>query len=631
MHAIPYPSATAAAASGPDAEPPALDRQVQTGLNLFLRLKNPTQMPALLGAIGQRKASVDAALKGLHYVHFARFLPTPDGSTLLVITEFDGDLKSYIMDFVAVLGDVFTAILEFVQDAPRLPVQQYPQDFWDFIQKNNLAQAQPWSAYEHMTVIDILGPRRTLPPPVVVPAARPIDLDDVQGNILRGWRVRQARHFVLAVGDAARARRFIAGLVSGDPADGPQVTSAAHWQNKPPYCLNVGLSFEGLRALGVAPASLALFPPAFAQGPAARAAGVGDTGPSDPTHWHFGGTGTPAAHLMLSLYTDEARPERLEQLSQTLRQRFSDHALALLSSHDASALPEGRVHFGYKDGISQPRIAGQTTQAPPDMQPPAGAGDFLLGHDYVNAYGGNFIGDLPGALCNNASYAAVRMLAQDVPAFEGLLDEASARHGVDREWIAAKLMGRWRNGVPLTLSPEVADPDMPANRLSNFDYAPTAEHPSYYDDADGLRCPIGSHARRMNPRGALVTGKPHSRRLVRRGMPYGPAWDPRDPASARVERGLFGLFICGDLEMQYEFLVGTWALQDIATRGLRDTQDPILGTPGALGGRFVIRTGDARDPITLAVPRLVTTRGSLYLMLPGLGGLKTIAGLTAPR
>lgn len=622
MHAPSIPERRAAL---PPAAP-ALDQQVQTGLNLFLRLKSPTQMPALLATITAQKAAVDAALQGLHYVHFARFLPTPDGSTLLVITEFDGDLKSYIMDFVAVLGDVFTAILEFVQDAPRLPVQQYPRDFWTFIEKNNLAQAQPWSAYQHATVIDILGPRRTLPPAPPQPAAQPVDLADVQGSVLRGWRVRQARHFVLAIDDAAAARRFVGALVDGRDALGLHVTNAMPWERPPRHFLSVGFTFDGLGAIGVPAATLALFPDAFVQGPAARAAALGDTGPSDPAGWAFGAPGQ-GAHLMLSLYTHEAQPERLERLSRVLRRRFARHALLELSSHDAQALPEGKVHFGYRDGISQPRIAGVSDKAAADLQPAAAAGEFLLGCAYVNQYGGNFIGDLPGALCDNASYAAVRMLAQDAPAFEQLIADAAQRHKADPEWIAAKLMGRWRNGAPLSLAPDTQPEDMPPSRLSKYDYAPSAARPSWFDDSDGQRCPIGSHARRMNPRSALVTGKPHSRRIIRRGMPYGPAYDPDDPASAHAERGLFGLFICGDLEMQYEFLVGTWALNDIATRGLRDTQDPILGTPGALGGRFVIRTGDSRDPITLAVPRLVTTRGSLYVMLPGIGGLRHLAAL----
>ena len=137
----------------------SVESQVQQGLNLFLPLKSRAQMPALLRALDARKDDTRAALASLHYVHFARFVPTPDGSALMVITEYDGDLKSYVMDFVAVLGDVFTAILEFVDGAPRLPVKRYPADFWAFVQSHNM-RLDPWSAYPHMTVIDILNARR---------------------------------------------------------------------------------------------------------------------------------------------------------------------------------------------------------------------------------------------------------------------------------------------------------------------------------------------------------------------------------------------------------------------------------------------------------------------------------------
>jgi hypothetical protein len=112
-------------------------------------------MPALLQGIHALQDEINDALSSLHYVHFARFLPTPDGSALWVITVFDGDLQSYLMDFVKVLGGPFNAMLAFVQDAPRLPVQQYPRDFCEWVNRNNTTQAQPWSAYKDLTCIDI--------------------------------------------------------------------------------------------------------------------------------------------------------------------------------------------------------------------------------------------------------------------------------------------------------------------------------------------------------------------------------------------------------------------------------------------------------------------------------------------
>jgi hypothetical protein len=136
--------------------------QVQNALNVFLPLKNPTQMPALLALLRATATEVHQALASLHYVHFARFLPSLDGSVLMVITEYDGGLESYIMDFVGVLGDVFTDILQYIAGAPPLPVKRYAREFTQFILAHNMGQVGVWSAYPDVTVIDILRDARRL-------------------------------------------------------------------------------------------------------------------------------------------------------------------------------------------------------------------------------------------------------------------------------------------------------------------------------------------------------------------------------------------------------------------------------------------------------------------------------------
>jgi hypothetical protein len=85
--------------------------------------------------------------------------------------------------------------------------------------------------------------------------------------------------------------------------------------------------------------------------------------------------------------------------------------------------------------------------------------------------------------------------------------------------------------------------------------------------------------------------------------------------------------ICGDMEMQFEVLQSTWAKQDISTACLRDAVDPIMGAQPSEGGKFVIRTEDDRDPIVLSNPRFVTWRGSLYLLMPGMRGVRHLASL----
>lgn len=139
-----------------------LEKQVQNALNLYLPLKNPTQMPALLAMLQAASDDVHHALSSLHYVHFARFLPAVDGSMLWVITAYDGGLQSYIMDFVGVLGDIFTDILQFVAGAPPLPVQRYATEFTQFVSEHNLSRVGVWSAYPEVTVIDVIRGARHL-------------------------------------------------------------------------------------------------------------------------------------------------------------------------------------------------------------------------------------------------------------------------------------------------------------------------------------------------------------------------------------------------------------------------------------------------------------------------------------
>ena len=53
-----------------------------------------------------------------------------------------------------------------------------------------------------------------------------LDLPDIQGFILRGYRMPMVRHFLLTVGVPAEARKLLGRLVSGNESDAPQITTA---------------------------------------------------------------------------------------------------------------------------------------------------------------------------------------------------------------------------------------------------------------------------------------------------------------------------------------------------------------------------------------------------------------------
>ncbi len=265
---------------------------------------------------------------------------------------------------------------------------------------------------------------------------------------------------------------------------------------------------------------------------------------------------------------------------------------------DGRALPGNIAHFGYRDGFAQPTIAGGLPPIVPDVLPPAPAGEFLFG--YPSQYT-DFTYPVPSPadrLGVNGSFVAYRILAQDCAGFEAFLARSARDTGLDAELIAAKLCGRWRNGIPLALSPESPDLDLPPERYNSFDYTPTETVPDAFDDRRGHRCPIGAHVRRMNPRHSTVAGNSGlKRRLVRRGLPYGPPFDPATPDDG-IERGLLGLFVGVSLKDQFEFLMSDWANKGSFAPGLRGTRDAIIGDNSPAGRRVPDPTRRPTDDAT---------------------------------
>jgi hypothetical protein len=52
-----------------------------------------------------------------------------------------------------------------------------------------------------------------------------LDLPDIQGIIVRGYRMPMVRYFLLKVKTAAAARAALGRLTSGDEGDAPQITT----------------------------------------------------------------------------------------------------------------------------------------------------------------------------------------------------------------------------------------------------------------------------------------------------------------------------------------------------------------------------------------------------------------------
>ncbi|MDZ4308289.1 hypothetical protein [Allopontixanthobacter sp.] len=461
---------------------------------------------------------------------------------------------------------------------------------------------------------------------------------DVQGNILRGYRYERVRHLILEVKDAAAARQWLGRTVSGS-GDQPQITSEEHWNIKPASCFNIGLTYDGLRGLGVSRASLASFPTEFKAGMSARSIKLGDSGSSAPDHWASPFDDHRKVHLIASINADEIT--ELDRVEQKVVTAGSGTAFNLLGVRDGWNFDGDNIHFGYRDSISQPRFIGiDYPESFADGQPAVPIGSMLIG--YPTEYQGLLYNvPQPDVLGRNGTFNAFRILAQDVAAFEDYLDtaadelllhqqgtqllpeggekffgEKASRHSAMREIVAAKMCGRWLNGVPLALAP---DHPVPASdvSLTNFDYG----------DDDAAGCPFGAHIRRCNPREGSIVQRAarHTRRLVRRGTPYGGPFHRDTPDSE--ERGLLGNFICASLGGQFEALMCDWVNLGLQDPQITGSNDPMLGANQPETSWFVIPLKNGESIKLHGLPRFVTTRGGAYTFLPGIPAIRYLASL----
>lgn len=442
-----------------------------------------------------------------------------------------------------------------------------------------------------------------------------LDLDAIQGIVLRGYRMSVMQYVFVRFGDTTRDRaaaRAWLGELTG------HITTATPWDSKPHSAVNIAFTAAGLRALGLPPDVLSTFSTPFLQGMAARAELLGDTGTSAPHFWS-GRLGTPEVHAMVWLQA--VAPDRLADRIAWLGSTLAGGAATVVSRQAASRLPGGMEHFGYTDGLSQPDVQGLDT-APRTGQGayqghgrwrPVASGEFVLG--YPDEEGILPDAPRPADLARNGSYLAYRKLRQDVFTFRRQLADGAQLYGGDMQQLAAKLVGRWRDGTPLDVSPDRPDPALAGDPRRNNDF-------SFGDDPAGYRCPVGAHIRRVNPRASLpFDGKLVNRhRLIRRGLPYGPPLPVGAPDDG-ADRGIVFACLQADLERQFEFVQSQWLNQGNEL-GLGDDKDVLLGDHDGSGKATV----NGAPPFFLSpLARTVTVDGGEYFFMPGINGLRYLA------
>jgi deferrochelatase/peroxidase EfeB len=488
-----------------------------------------------------------------------------------------------------------------------------------------------------------------------------IEFADVQGLLRFGYKHHTESAFaLLRVHNRAAARAWLATAPVGTAARGPL----------PPTVLQIAFSAPGLHELGVPDAVTSAFAPEFVAGLGTdpnRARRLGDVGANDPVHWLWGGPSKPIPHVLVMVY---AMPGRLDARCRALENHW---AVAFELMRWLPTTDMGGVEpFGFADGVSQPEIDWSRERPAEDhdslaYRNVASLGEFLLG--YPNEYGrytarplldpsGSPAAALPRAedaparadLGRNGSYLVLRTLRQDVSGFWRFVDAQAGGDAAARQRLAEAMVGRRMDGqalLPASPTPiEGVGQDAAAHARNGFTF-----------DADpaGLRCPVGAHVRRANPRNAdlpagtrgLVSralrmlgfdgaalradavASVRFHRVLRRGREYGRRISMAD-ALARpamtVETGLQFVCLCADLARQFEFVQGAW-IAGSKFAGLPHEADPLMGNrlPSADEpdtARFTMPREGGPSRVIEGLPTFVDVVGGAYFFLPGVRALR---------
>ena len=342
-----------------------------------------------------------------------------------------------------------------------------------------------------------------------------------------------------------------------------------------------------------------------------------------------------------------------------------------------------KEHFGLTDGISDPVFKGQYDyKSQEDALPgrgkwmdkkkgwqPLETGEFILGH--VDESQGLPVVAEPPNLIMNGTFMAFRKLHENIATYRKVIKTEAKTYakvmGVDMEeaeiTLEAKMVGRWPNGVPLSKIPTfdawrqfckeegflVEDKDnfdaVLQSHINRGKYikSEAASNFKYGDDMEGTKCPVGSHIRRVNTRDYLdPLNKPDSknpdsrsalnrrRRLLRRGLPYGPT--TLGQGDDNTEQGVAMMLLCASLFRQFEFVQQQWIQYSLDFKAGNNTC-PLLGNHKHFKRHIIEGDPESGKPLYVMskLKTFVEDRGGDYFFIPSLNALRMIGmGIVDP-
>jgi Dyp-type peroxidase family len=448
-----------------------------------------------------------------------------------------------------------------------------------------------------------------------------LNFPDIQGFVLSSYATKMpcANYFLLKITDVKNCRAWLLQVL-------PDITTGTDRKND--FSLNIAFTSPALKQLGITDKELTTFSPAFQEGmiTPTRQQILGDTGNSDPKNWAWGNEQYSVDILLLLFAIDETMlQKRVDILKNTF---VAASGIDLLQILAAGRQPDSKEHFGFLDGVGQPTIEGtgqkerqkNRTGHATELK----AGEFVLGYENEMQK----VDPLPATSTmpefgRNGTYLVFRQMEQHVYDFWNYVKTtANSINGQssikDQEKLAAKMVGRWPSGAPISEYPDRDPAPGDTNEENNFSYA-TA-------DQSGFGCPIGAHIRRTNPRDSLfddpdmstLTVRRH--RIIRRGRSYGDRTHDVYTDDGK-SRGLHFICINSNIERQFEFIQQSW-VNNLGFSTLDHETDPLVGQRND-NSVYSLQGCPARTRIH-NLPNFVTIKGGAYFFMPGMAALKEL-------
>ncbi|KAF5374576.1 hypothetical protein D9757_010184 [Collybiopsis confluens] len=381
-------------------------------------------------------------------------------------------------------------------------------------------------------------------------AAVGLNLTNVQGDILIGMKKNKELFFFFKIQDVTAFKSHLGADILPLITTTTQIVANT---SQLTTLVNIAFSQRGLTALGVTDN---LGDPDFAGGQLGTAQDFND----QLSNWvpQFAGSDIDGVLLLASDTVDNV-DNTLSALQSSMNGSMSE-----VYRIQGAARPgdqQGHEHFGFMDGISNPAVEGFAQETIHPGQAVVQPGIILVGED------GDTLNSSRPFWAQDGSFLAFRQLQQRVPEFNKfLLDNALSEPNFtleqNAELLGARMMGRWKSGAPLDLTPLADDPVLAndSNRNNDFNYT----HPDLDLSTDQSRCAFSAHVRKTNPRAGFKGGV-FAFHIVRAGIPYGPEITSDEAASntsstdASLERGLAFVAYQSNIANGFAFLQKTWA------------------------------------------------------------------------